>query len=363
MRYEEFASKISFFEFIQKEFQEQNFNCQKYKEEFEALKNEKLTIESLTKILETNSKVIDIFEELFQLNRFTNTQLINFCFDVNLLNNLNHNLIISHIEKSILFFENGIENKYFTEIFNKSTSKNETEIIFNLKRSIVEYIDKLLKKREILYNHIKNSISSRLRISRYLIENMAADQYLERIDIKSLLSLKRKPVDTKNIHGKFGVIKIEKVLKEMNFISLNNEIKNKEIEPSFILPAEFQNKLCYLMERKIKGIIKTKNKKPKIFDFILFNKGKIEFLIETNFYSTSGTKIGINEDEYIDLRDEVENFNNLNNTNFKFIWITDGNFWLTYEGEKKYNNLKNYFKEEYELLNYNLFREYLKKFL
>ncbi|HOJ63063.1 MAG TPA: DpnII family type II restriction endonuclease, partial [Spirochaetota bacterium] len=76
-----------------------------------------------------------------------------------------------------------------------------------------------------------------------------------------------------------------------------------------------------------------------------------------------GTKIGINEDEYIDLRDEVENFNNLNNTNFKFIWITDGNFWLTYEGEKKYNNLKNYFKEEYELLNYNLFREYLKKFL
>ena len=39
------------------------------------------------------------------------------------------------------------------------------------------------------------------------------------------------------------------------------------------------------------------------------------------------------------------------------MWITDGNYWLFRDGENRFNNLKsNFFKEDYNLLNYNLLR-------
>ncbi len=43
------------------------------------------------------------------------------------------------------------------------------------------------------------------------------------------------------------------------------------------------------------------------------------------------------------------------------MWVTDGNYWLTKDGENRYKNLKErYFTKDYELLNYNLLRKYLK---
>jgi len=99
-----------------------------------------------------------------------------------------------------------------------------------------------------------------------------------------------------------------------------------------------------------------------VFDFILlFNKLPM-ILIETNFYTTSGTKIAINQGEYVDLLEDVNEFNKANGTMLKFIWITDGNYWLTKDGENRFDNLKkNYFKNRYELLNYNLFKENLQE--
>ncbi|GEM_PF-6803084 len=43
------------------------------------------------------------------------------------------------------------------------------------------------------------------------------------------------------------------------------------------------------------------------------------------------------------------------------MWITDGNYWLSKDGENRYRTLKeNHFNKNYEMLNYNLLREYLK---
>ncbi len=359
MDYIEFASNITFFEFIQEEFKPEFFKVEQYEEEFNVLKNNTLTIDFLVKTLEKYPKLIDIFESLFQMDRFTNAQLIHFCFDVNLINNSDNSTILSHLGNSILKFENGNENEYFSKIFGNINSNNELEKIFYLKKSIVLYVERLLKNREMLYNHIRNSIGCRYRISRYLIENLNAGETVKAVDLKSFLKLKRKPVDTKCIHGKFGSIKIESIFNKYGVVNISNEIKNLSIEPSFSLKDEYKNKLCYVKEKEIEGIVK-RNGKPKKFDFIIFVNGKIKYLIETNFYSTSGTKIGINEDEYVNLKSYIEEFNKKNDKDFKFIWITDGNFWLTEEGKQKYENLKkNQFTEEYELLNYKLLESFL----
>jgi len=79
MNYIEFASKISFFEFTQTEFNKPHFKINNYSEEIDMLKGD-LNIDKLTQLFETHPKSFDIFEEIFQLKRFTNTQYIHFCF-------------------------------------------------------------------------------------------------------------------------------------------------------------------------------------------------------------------------------------------------------------------------------------------
>ncbi len=74
-----------------------------------------------------------------------------------------------------------------------------------------------------------------------------------------------------------------------------------------------------------------------------------------NFYSTSGTKIGINQGEYVDLN----NFMQKNFSDFEFYWITDGNYWLMTDGKNRYLNLLRYFDK---IFNINTFEEHLKDF-
>mgnify|MGYP000188550348 CR=1 FL=1 len=363
MEYIDFASKISFYEFLQNEFKKPHFNTDKYKDEINLLRN-KLNIEYLTKILGSNPRIIDIFEELLQLKRFTNTQYVNFCFDVNVLNNSEQDLIIKYINTRVFKFENGRDNKDFLDIYNKfakTSHKEEKEIIFNVKRAIIGYIDKCQKKREILYTHLQNSIDARLRVAKYLIENLNADEYLSSLNLENFLKFKRHPIDTKRLHGNFGIMKISKILEENGFININGKWNKGTLSVNnFISDKFFEDKFCYLRERAVQGVKKRKDNKLKVFDFILLYNGIPKVVIETNFYTTSGTKIGINQGEYVDLLEDIDKFNKKEGANLKFIWITDGNYWLTKEGENRFKNLKaNYFRQKFTLLNYNLFRENL----
>lgn len=363
MKYIDFASKISFYEFLQDEFEKPHFATEKYKEEIRLLKD-KINIEYLTKILGTKPKIIDIFEELLQLKRFTNAQYINFCFDVSVLNNYTQDLVMKYVKNRVFKFENGKENKNFIDIYNAIANKraqDEKEVIFNVKRAITYYINKCMNKRDILYLHLKNSIDSRLRISKYLIENLNAENYLSSINVENFLKIKRHPIDTKGLHGNFGIMKIKNILEDAGFINVDDKLPEKTLAATRpVLNKDYQNKFCYVRGKAILGITKRKDRKPKVFDFILLFNRAPRVLIETNFYTTSGTKIAINEGEYVDLLKDVGKFNKTNGSRLKFIWITDGNYWLMKDGETSFRNLKqNYFKSKHGLLNYNLFREHL----
>jgi len=82
MDYKEFASKISFYEFLQEEFKAPHFKIENYTKEMEALQSD-ITIEGLSIKLQETPKLFDVLEELFQLDHFTDAQYIHFCFDVN----------------------------------------------------------------------------------------------------------------------------------------------------------------------------------------------------------------------------------------------------------------------------------------
>ncbi len=66
------------------------------------------------------------------------------------------------------------------------------------------------------------------------------------------------------------------------------------------------------------------DKNNRRFDFALFNKiTKKLYLIEVNFYSSGGSKLKATAGEYQYLNDFITN------QGIEFIWITDGQGWLT----------------------------------
>lgn len=366
-RYLKFASSLSFFEFTQEEFYIPRFKIADYKEEIILLsKIKSISISSLKDLIKNNPKTFDILEQIFQMHRFSNTQLINFMFDIEIINSTNEKQIINYLLTNLKL------DKYFKEMFLKHLKNNQlnvneienilkmdhTLIIKLFKEVIINYIETSSKKREWIYYRLRNYDNSSTRLSNYLLNNLKLNEMLDSINIESYLKNKRIPKDTKSIHGKFGTIKINKVLTDAGFINVDKEFKQLGLKDlSVNLDNEelkkFKDKWIFVTEKYVNHILKKKQRKKKKFDFVLIHNLKIKQLIETNFYSTSGTKIGINEEEYIDLNEEIKE----KIPQITFIWVTDGNYWLTTDGEAKFKGDLDYFGEN--ILSYNLLKEKL----
>ena len=363
-KYLQFSSSLSFFEFNQEEFNEPNFIVDDYLLEINEIQNiQSINIKSVENLLKKFPKTFDIFEQLFQLFRFTNTQLIHFLFDIDIMNYSDSS--INYVEKTLKV------DKNLEKIFNKKISVidsgdlSELQRIKIFKESLILFIKRFtsgknkFKNRHYLYDRIMSDIDTRTRISSYLVNNLRLSDFLISINIENFLKNKRIPFDTKNIHGNYGHIRINSILQENNISNVDNELSEvsiSELQPNQLNSHQFLKGWTFCTEKKIEGIKVTKTHKPKRFDFIIMNDSKIKYVIETNFYSSQGTKIGINEKEYIDLNNDIKE----SHPDIKFLWVTDGNYWLTQTGETMYKrDYLEYFQDS--LLNYyqlnKLFKE------
>ncbi len=375
-KYLDFASNISFYEFIQEEFKDRSFDTSDYEKEIKILEEKnQWNSKELSQFLIDNPKSFEIFEEVFQLIRFTNTQLIHFLFDINILNGINKQDILLYLKNNLKF------DKLFQKLYLKESNKTDSQApfkniehalyyldnkrdkesidfaIFLFKCTVFTYIKQAIKNVKIIHNRISNphftDVAS--RIAEYLIMNLRLNNILKCYSIKDFLENKMIPGDTKSIHGNFGKIKISEILDKHDFVNADKYFNNCNVTTigddalqGFSI-EDLKGKYAYVTEKYVKGIKKKKDGKLKKFDFVLLYDLKPQILIETNFYSTSGTKIGINQNEYIDLNEDISN----DSREFLFLWITDGNYWLTTDGKNRMINLYRYFDDN--VLNYNLF--------
>jgi len=105
------------------------------------------------------------------------------------------------------------------------------------------------------------------------------------------------------------------------------------------------NKLKYYKEMSISQIennwkinlssISNQGKSEKRFDFVIKTSNMI-YGIETNFYSSSGSKLNETARSYKTLAQEAKTIKG-----FTFIWITDGNGWI---------NAKNNLEETFDIM-------------
>lgn len=337
-KYIEFASQISFFEFIQEEFRKSALNTKTLKDELRVLKDKKgWNINELADFVKQYPKSFLIFQQIVQLIRFTNAQLIHFIFDIERLNSLNLESVFEYMIFNIKYDEelrklylSSIDKKITYEIFTRNINQYDKKfLIATFKQSISKYIEKILKEFSFLEKRIqKNEFADfSIRFSNYLLNNFRLNETLQSINIEDFLRYKKIPIDTKSIHGNFAKIKITKILSDNGFINIDNLLNSRNIKilkhnlSEQIEASVLQNNHLFCTEKYVEGLIKIKDKKLKKFDIIIFKNLQPTYLFEVNFYSTEGTKIGINQGEYIDIETYIkQNFNEL-----EFYWITDGN--------------------------------------
>ena len=112
--------------------------------------------------------------------------------------------------------------------------------------------------------------------------------------------------------------------------------------------------MLFCTERYVEDVMKPKEKKPKKFDVIIISGARPKHLFEINFYTTAGTKIGINEGEYVDMSRAIGSMGD-----YQFHWITDGNYWLSPGGRGQFMRLSPQFGSIY---NINTFEASLARF-
>lgn len=370
--YIDFASKVSFLEFIQEEFRYSNLNLNKLREEIELIKRtSEWNIDILADSIIKYPALFLIFQEIFQLMRFTNTQMIHFIFNISILNSPDLNSIFEYMLYNIKFdeefrriFLSILKEKNYKEFIKNLKNHRKEFLIAHFKMSISKYIRKISKNFKILEKRItKEEFKDfSIRFANYLLNNLRLNETLSSIKVENFLKYKKIPLDTKSIHGNFMKIKIQEVLEENGFINIDHLLQEKRITiiphgvKSFLEDILPNGNKLYCTEKFVKGIIIPKKGKLKKFDLIIFKDYTPKFLFEMNFYSTEGTKIGINVTEYIDLKNFIDkNFKN----KYKFYWITDGNYWLTKAGRNTFLNLLNYFDI---IFNINIFKQSIIKF-
>jgi len=370
--YIDFASKVSFLEFIQEEFKYADVPVEELRQEISLLESRSpWNINDLSEYIKKYPRSFIIFQNIFQLLRFTNAQLIHFAFDVVKLNSLNVDAIYEYM---ILNLKRDLEfRKIYLKTINQKLKYNnfitcidqydKKYLIATFKLTISKYINKILKDFDVLEARITKSEFEdfSIRFSNYLLNNLKLNEILNTINIEKYLRNKRIPLDVKSLHGNYPKIKIEKILENNGYKNIDYLLNSAGIK---ILKHDLQeqindpvlkNSKIFCTERYIDKIIKIKDNKLKKFDLIIFDDSKPKYLFEINFYSTEGTKIGINQNEYIDLNNYIKK----NYSNFKFYWITDGNYWLTTQGKVRFLNLLNHFDK---IFNINIFAENVSNF-
>jgi len=373
-KYVEFAACVSFLEFRQEEYGDLVIDIKEYSKEIDQIQSKKdWDPSSLADYIMSNPRSFSVFEALFREQRFSNAQLIHFFFDVD---RLNLPKLESVYEYALLNLRNdpnlremtgeyirkiALDNNSLDELLKGTSKEDKKLIVAALKMAISKYASSISKDPKVLAERICSPEfeDCAIRLSNYLLTDLKLGEFLASIRLKDYLGFKRRTADIKGLHGDFAKNKIVDILVNAGYVNIDDLLRSKKIgtlrhDVRNDLGRDFPSGKIFCTEKKIEGVVKPKDKKLKVFDIIIFSDGRPKHLFEINFYTTSGTKIGINDDEYVALLESLKK-----DSRFQFHWITDGNYWLSSDGRERFNRLIERFDCVY---NINSFRADLNKF-
>ncbi|HKZ42840.1 MAG TPA: DpnII family type II restriction endonuclease, partial [Candidatus Hodarchaeales archaeon] len=197
---------------------------------------------------------------------------------------------------------------------------------------VSDYAEAASRKFKILEKRItkKEFSDFTVRFTSYALHTLELNRMLAGIKVADFLSAKLIPVDTKGLHGKFLKGMVQRALERHGYSNVDPLLQKHNVSvlrpriDSQVDPKEVPNGKLFCTEKYIEDIENPNKGGPKKFDVIIISDLAPRHVFELNFYTTEGTKIGINEDEYLALNDVVRKHGSV-----EFHWITDGNYWLS----------------------------------
>ncbi len=338
--YRDFASTVSYYDFRSPEYERIELD-EPSTRGLAALRNlPKIDQETLTRVLQSEPAVLFGLERFFRDTRFRNGQWIYFLFDVSILNRPADSSVWEYVRANLRY------DDALREICASRTDdarlagqvrslelpqdrSTQLQVISAFKKSLVPFIRKEKAVRARLASD--HSAPDRQRIARYLVERLGLPDIMKSVDVTAFPTWKLHPADIRTTHGEFGQERVREVLQRRGFVDVTSSRAELGFKP--------QSKI---------DDVRTKADKEKMFDFLLFRDDRLVAALETNFYESEGSKIGINVEEYLELSQEVQR-----RSAAKFLWITDGSHWLTTDGCNTLRQLHAAF--EGRVYNYNTF--------
>ena len=352
-KYVEFAANVSFLEFGREEFGLPLIDTSEYAEEIKMLSERSdWGPESLSDLISARPGAFKVLEAVLQQQRFTTAQLVHFFFDVVKMNSLNTDSVyqyallnMDHDPHLLKICERYLKQmapgKSLPELRRSHDEFDRKIVVAVFKTAIGKYAEKIPERSSILKLRVSDPVfrESSYRLSDYVIHRLKLNDLLRCTDLLGLLQAKCAPKDTKGMTGNFAKGKVVEALERNGFVNIDPILNRKAVRTlkgnlSELLGEQLPEGRLFCTERYVQDIVKPKEGKPKKFDVIMLSDGRPKHLFEVNFYTTAGTKIGINEGEYVDMAESIKHHGE-----YKFHWITDGNYWLSPSGRERYCRL------------------------
>jgi hypothetical protein len=199
---------------------------------------------------------------------------------------------------------------------------DEQALLATFKKTLMSYIGSEKKCWPLWKTRIENDDDVRQRIAEFLVKNEDLKKLIETNTVRTSLERSLRTVNVeilKRERGAYGSRRVEEILQSAGFVfNPFSDINDVEDLDDFL---KTQGTLISEPSKHIYTTEKSWKKQDKRFDFVLISKNRVQFVIETNYFTTSMSKI----------REVVHHFMELKKAcrgKYRLIYITDGMGWF-----------------------------------
>ncbi|MFQ6061254.1 MAG: DpnII family type II restriction endonuclease, partial [Thermoplasmata archaeon] len=294
-------------------------------------------VAAIAKKLKEKPLVFLFFMHLFRQIRFTNVELIHFMFDRKRLGDLGYHRAL--LQSSTIFrskvqsmlrrepwksFAGGMKEQKKSQVLWSTYPEDEKVLLSLFKKAVSMYIGDEQRHSAMWLERVRTDEDVRQRIAEFLVDGEDLGHVIEHDMVgplfdRSVATLNVEEVKAKR--GKLGSEKVRDVLQKNGFVYKDfGEIVELDDVQRELEAGSYTDAYIYTVEKKLDI---GPRERGKVFDFVLCSPSGVQYVIETNYYTTAMSKI----------REVVENFKRLNiackEHDFPLIYITDGVGWLS----------------------------------
>lgn len=321
--------------FLEKVFEKEE-NFWRFAESLQNLKGTYKTkeelIEKISEMLRSQPEYFLVLTHLHRQKRFTNVELVHMLFDQESLDDLScYNSLMKSDQDFKRVVERTRAGKKWTSYVGKiDAGSSEDSVLASFKKAVSLYLGSEDVRWKRWKSRIENDPTVSKRIAEFVVRNEDLEQLIEGDVVVSALERSLRIVNVETIkqeRGEYGSRRVEEILTSAGFaFRTYDKMKDigelEEFLESQKTLVDMKNRFIFTKEKdlRITETDKTR-KKDKRVDFVLISKGKVKFVIETNYFTTSMSKVG----------EVVENFMKLKEAcgeRHRLIYITDGVGWF-----------------------------------